>query len=53
MGTCVIFCAGGFDGLAEPVGQDDLVMAADGGLGYLQKIGLKPDCILGDFDSLG
>lgn len=53
MGTCVIFCAGGFDGLAEPVGRDDLVMAADGGLGHLQKIDLKPDCILGDFDSLG
>lgn len=53
MGTCVIFCAGGFDGLAEPVGQDDLVMAADGGLGHLKKTDLKPDCILGDFDSLG
>ena len=53
MGKCVIFCAGGFAGLIEPVNEDDFLMAADGGLVHLEKLGLTPDGILGDFDSLG
>lgn len=51
--TCVIFCAGEFTGLAEPLNGDDFLMAADGGLVHLHKLGLTPDGILGDFDSLG
>ena len=53
MRTCVIFCAAGFDSLAERVRNTDLVIAADGGLRHTQAIGLEPDVILGDFDSLG
>lgn len=53
MGSCVIFCAGGFDGLIEPVWEGDYILAADGGLSHLEKLGLTPDGILGDFDSLG
>ena len=53
MDTCIIFCAGGFETLAEPVRSGDFLMAADGGLVHLQKLGLTPDGILGDFDSLG
>ena len=53
MGNCVIFCAGDFHGLAEPVTAKDLCIAADGGLRHLQQLGLEPDVILGDFDSLG
>ena len=53
METCVIFCAGEFDALLEPIRDTDLVMAADGGLRHLRKIGVDPDCVLGDFDSLG
>jgi thiamine pyrophosphokinase len=53
MRTCIIFCAGEFDSLAAPVGQDDLVIAADGGLRHTQKLGIAPDVVLGDFDSLG
>lgn len=53
MQTCVIFCAGGFEKLAEPVRPGDYVMAADGGLAHLQKLGMTPDGIIGDFDSLG
>ncbi len=53
MGTCIIFCAGGFDTLAEPIGPEDFVIAADGGLGHTETLGLVPQEILGDFDSLG
>ena len=53
MGACVIFCAAGFDGLARPLKKEDFVIAADGGLAHLKALGLEPDEILGDFDSLG
>ena len=53
MGTCVIFCAAGFDGLVKEIEKDDYILAADGGLAHTEKLGLKPNCILGDFDSLG
>ena len=53
MKRCVIFCAAGFDGLLEPLGAEDLVIAADGGLAHLQSLGVQPGAILGDFDSLG
>ena len=53
MGTCVIFCAAEFDGLLRPVEEEDFVIAADGGLQHTQKLGIIPDEILGDFDSLG
>ena len=53
MGSCVIFCAGGFSQLAEPVSDRDLIIAADGGLLHTEKLGLMPHTILGDFDSLG
>ena len=53
MGKCVIFGAAEFDKLLFPLVQDDLVIAADGGLAHLQRLGRRPDVILGDFDSLG
>ena len=53
MGRCVIFCAGGFDGLIQPIEKDDYIVAADGGFAHVQALGLTPDAILGDFDSLG
>ena len=53
MSKCIIFCAAGFDGLLEPSGEEGFVIAADGGLRHTQALGLTPDCILGDFDSLG
>lgn len=53
MKKCVIFCAAGFDGLVEPIGDSDLVIAADGGLAHAQTLGITPHVILGDFDSLG
>lgn len=53
MKECVIFCAAGFDGLLSPIPETALTIAADGGLRHTQAIGLRPDVILGDFDSLG
>ena len=53
MGKCVIFCAAEFDRLAQPLREEDLVIAADGGLRHTEKLNLVPDVILGDFDSLG
>ena len=53
MGKCIIFCAAGFDTLVEPLQKDDFVIAADGGLVHTEKLGIVPNEILGDFDSLG
>ena len=53
MGKFLIFCAAGFDGLIEDIQQDDYILAADGGLVHVQALGLTPNGILGDFDSLG
>ena len=53
MNTCYIFCAGEFDALAVPIEDGDLVIAADGGLRHTQQLGMIPDIVLGDFDSLG
>ncbi len=53
MKTCIVFCAAEFDGLLAPVPADALTIAADGGLRHTQALGLNPDVILGDFDSLG
>ena len=50
--TAVIVGAGDFTdkNIREPF---DLLIAADGGLAALEKTGLVPDVIIGDFDSLG
>ena len=53
MKQCVIFCAAEFEELLRPIGREDHVIAADGGLRHTEKLGIIPDEILGDFDSLG
>lgn len=53
MKKCIIFCAGGFSSLVEPICESDYLIAADGGLLHLKKLGLTPDALIGDFDSLG
>ncbi len=53
MKRCVIFCAAQFDSLMGPIGETDYVIAADGGFRHTEGLGLKPNAILGDFDSLG
>ena len=53
MGSCIIVGAGECTGLLQPVEETDCLIAADGGLAHVQALGLTPDIILGDFDSLG
>ena len=53
MGRCIIFCAADFHGLVQPLQEDDFIIAADGGLAHVETLGLTPNGILGDFDSLG
>lgn len=53
MGKCIIFCAGDFARLAQPIEKTDFLLAADGGLRHLDLLGIAPNEILGDFDSLG
>lgn len=53
MPKCIIFCAGEFTALVAPVEKEDHIIAADGGLRHLEKLGLTPHTVLGDFDSLG
>ena len=53
MGTCLIFCAADFDSLAAPIGPEDYILAADGGLAHVRTLGMTPNGIIGDFDSLG
>lgn len=53
MRRCVIFCAGGFDRLVSPINPSDYIIAADGGYTHTQALGIFPNAVLGDFDSLG
>lgn len=50
---CYILGAGEFSGFYREPNGEDCVIAADGGYALCQKLGLKPDWVLGDFDSLG
>ena len=52
MKKCVIFCAGELDA-PVCIPEEALVIAADGGLQHTDALNVRPDVILGDFDSLG
>jgi len=51
--VCHIVCAGGFSGVLTGLNPGDYIIAADGGLRHLANMGVNPDLIVGDFDSLG
>lgn len=51
---CYVFGAGTYYNDDIPsFEENDFIIAADGGFSFLNKHGIKPDLILGDFDSLG
>ena len=49
---CFIVGAGTFSGMSVRPGENDLIIAADGGYTYLKEIGIEPHILMGDFDSL-
>ena len=51
MGVCYIVGAGDFSCRFTPT-ADDLVIAADGGYDNLTSIGITPDLLIGDLDSI-
>ncbi len=52
-GICYIVGAGDFFEKTMELDPSDLLIAADGGYEKLNKIGIKPSIVIGDFDSLG
>lgn len=53
MSVCYVVGAGDCESLPIVKKENDLIIAADGGLKHLEKSGIKPDIIIGDFDSFG
>lgn len=52
MGTCIVISAGDFT-LCEIVKkEEDICIAVDGGYLYCKMLGLEPDLVIGDMDSL-
>lgn len=52
MATCYLIGAGDFITRGFAPGPGDLTIAADAGYRSLQAVGVKPDLLVGDFDSL-
>lgn len=50
---CYIFGAIPVENFHFNINPDDLVIAADAGIKNLENLSIKPDYIIGDFDSLG
>ena len=53
MKTCYIFGALDCSVPDFTPQENDLIIAADGGYSTLKKLNIKPDLVVGDFDSLG
>lgn len=52
-GKCIIVAAGDLTVSEMDISEGDLVIAVDGGLEYCRALGVEPDLVLGDFDSVG
>ena len=53
MAVCYVVGAGDCTSLDFEKKSGDLIIAADGGYKYLVSARIKPDILIGDFDSLG
>lgn len=53
MPVCYIIAAGDCEKICIQKNENDIIIAADGGLKYCERDGIIPDIVLGDFDSLG
>ncbi len=51
MKRCIIFGAGVYDNTAADIQNGDFVIAADAGYEKCKELNIKPDIIIGDFDS--
>ena len=49
---CIVIGAGDLTVGQVPVGEEDLVIAVDGGINYCSVLEIEPDILLGDFDSV-
>ena len=49
---CVIISAGSFTPIEIPIEEGDYCIACDAGFMYARDLGILPDLIVGDFDSL-
>lgn len=52
MSKCIIVSAGDFNEKYLKIEKEDYVIACDGGLKYIYDIGVIPDMVIGDMDSL-
>lgn len=52
MGDCLIFAAGTMYDLPRPPREGDYIIAADAGFQACRRLGVTPDLLLGDFDSM-
>lgn len=52
MKRCIIIGAGEFKAEAWSCKEEDYLIAADGGYEYLEQMGIVPDLLIGDMDSI-
>lgn len=52
MAKCILVCAGDFKPMDLNKEEGDVIIAVDNGLTYLTQMGVVPDYVIGDFDSL-
>jgi thiamine pyrophosphokinase len=52
MNQCIIFANGNFSSVANSINSNHIVIAADGGARHCWDLGINPQFVIGDFDSL-